>query len=194
MAFQEHQNLAYSTVATAPVPAASGTFLIVASGDGTIFPTPPFSATVWPANTDPFITNAEIVLVTDRIGDTFEIVRAQENSTAKNILVGYQIANTITNLTFTTIQNLLKNNEPKSYLVGTTASAPTAGTTTWVLADFANAYVALFINGQKVYNSDMGNGAPYLSAKTLSSTTITINNYTWVAGDIAEYILIKSST
>lgn len=193
MAFQNHKNLAYSTVATAPVPATSGTFLIVASGDGAIFPTPPFSATVWPANTDPFITNAEIVLVTDRIGDTFEITRAQEGTTARNIIATDQIAATITVLTFTAIQDLLMSNEPKSYRVGTTANAPTNGASTWVLSDFANSYVALFLNGQKVYNQDMGNGAPYIT-KVLASTTVTITNATFTTDDVVEYILIKSSS
>ena len=194
MAFYGRSNFAYALVATPPVPASSGTFLIVTAGLGAIFPTTrPFPATIWPANVNPLTTNGEVVLVTDIIGDTMEIVRSQESSTAMPVAVGYQIAATLTKGVFTQFEVLLQNNEPKSYLVGTTASAPTNGATTWVLSDFANAYVALFLNGQKVYNQDMGNGAPYIT-KVLASTTVTITNATFTTGDVVEYILIKSSS
>ena len=194
MAFYGRKIFSYALVATPPVPATSGTFLIVTAGFGTIFPTPPFPATIWPPSVNPLTTNGEVVLVTDIIGDTMELTRAQEGSTGQTIVAGYQIAATLSPAVFTQFEVLLQNNEPKSYKVGTTAGAPTALGTTWTVANFANAYVALFIGGQKVYNQDMGNGAPYLSAKTLASDTITINNYTWVTDDIVEYILIKSST
>jgi len=59
-----HKNFAYSTVATAPSPASSGTSLVVQAGDGAKFPTVPFNATVWPAGLQPLTTNAEIVRVT----------------------------------------------------------------------------------------------------------------------------------
>jgi len=193
MAFYGRKIFSYALVATPPVPATSGTFLIVTAGFGTIFPTPPFPATIWPPSVNPLTTNGEVVLVTDIIGDTMEIVRATEGSTAQTIVAGYQIAATLSPSVFTQFEVLFQNNEPKSYLVGTTANAPTNGATTWVLADFENAYVALFLNGQKVYNQDMGNGAPYIT-KVLASTTVTITNATFTTGDVVEYILIKSST
>src|SRR3990170_1682707 len=96
-----HKNFAYSTVATAPVPADSGTSLIVASGAGALFPAPPFNVTVWPASAQPLASNAEIVRVTDITGDTFTIVREQEGSAARAIIVGDQIAATITAKTLT---------------------------------------------------------------------------------------------
>jgi len=105
MAFDDHKNFAYSTVATAPSPADSGTSLDVQSGDGSKFPTPPFNATVWPANQQPTTSNAEIVRVTAISTDTFTITRAQEGSSARSIQVGDQIAATITAKSLTDIEN-----------------------------------------------------------------------------------------
>ncbi len=96
MPFDSHANLAYSTVATAPSPAASGTSLDVATGQGSLFPTPPFNVTIWPTGTNPTAANAEIARVTGISGDTLTITRAQEGSGARTVLVGDQIANTIT--------------------------------------------------------------------------------------------------
>ena len=113
MAHDDHKNFAYSTIATAPSPATSGTSLVVASGDGTKFPTPPFNATVWPAGSRPTLTGsaattAEIVRVTNISTDTFTIIRAngatgEPNNTSVNrsIGVGDQIAATVTAKTFT---------------------------------------------------------------------------------------------
>ena len=91
-----HKNFAYSTVATAPSPATSGTSLVVATGDGAVFPTPPFNATVWITAANPLAANAEIVRVTGIAGDTLTIARAQEGSTARTIVATDQIAATIT--------------------------------------------------------------------------------------------------
>jgi hypothetical protein len=102
-----HKNFAYSTVATAPVPAASGLTLVVFAGDGAKFPSVSFNATVWPANTQPTTANAEIVRVTNIATDTFTITRAQESSAARSIVVGDQIAATITVKAFTDIENTL---------------------------------------------------------------------------------------
>lgn len=100
-----YKNFAYSTVATAPSPAASGTSLVVATGDGILFPTPPFNATVWPTGTQPTPDNAEIVRVTNISTDTFTITRTQESTSARTILVGDQIAATITAKTFEDVEN-----------------------------------------------------------------------------------------
>src|SRR6266513_2196391 len=91
-----HKNFAYSTVLTAPSPASSGTSLVVQSGDGTKFPAVSFNATVWPAGAQPLTTNAEIVRVTAISTDTFTITRTQESTSARSIIVGDQIAQTIT--------------------------------------------------------------------------------------------------
>lgn len=107
MAYDSHKNFAYSTVLTAPSPADTGTSLVVQSGDGTKFPTAPFNATVWPTGVQPLTTNAEIVRVTVISTDTFTITRAQESSTARSIVVGDQIAATITAKTLTDAESHL---------------------------------------------------------------------------------------
>ncbi len=99
-----HTNFAYSTIATAPSPADSGTSLVVTAGAGTKFPAVPFNATIWPAGTQPLSTNAEIVRVTAISTDTFTITRTQEGTNARSIAVGDQIAASITAKTFTDIE------------------------------------------------------------------------------------------
>lgn len=101
-----HKNFAISAVVTAPSPATSGTSLVVTTGQGARFPTPPFNATIWPSGTIPDPTNAEIVRVTDISTDTFTIVREQEDTTAMTVGVGDQIAATITVKTLTDVENL----------------------------------------------------------------------------------------
>lgn len=96
-----HANFAYSTVATAPSPATSGTSLVVATGDGVRFPTVPFNATVWPTGSSPTAANAEIVRVTAISTDTLTITRTQEGSSARTVVVGDQIAATVTAKTLT---------------------------------------------------------------------------------------------
>jgi hypothetical protein len=105
--FDEHKNLAISTVATAPSPATSGTSLVVASGEGSRFPATPFNASAWPSDAEPTAANAEIVRVTDRSSDTLTIARAQEGTTARSIAVGWKIAATITAKTLTDIESAI---------------------------------------------------------------------------------------
>lgn len=92
-----HANFAYSTVLSDPQPAGIGNTLTVQSGEGALFPTPPFNATVWPINDQPSSANAEIVRVTAINGDVFTIERRQEGSYSRDIQIGDQIAATITN-------------------------------------------------------------------------------------------------
>lgn len=98
---QDHKNFAYSTVLTAPSPASSGTSLTVQVDQARLFPDPPFNATIWPTASQPLSTNAEIITVTDVVDDTFTIVRAQEGTNARNVVVGDQIAATLTAQTLT---------------------------------------------------------------------------------------------
>ena len=104
-----HVNFAYALVAVAPIPASSGTSLTITSGLGSLFPaTSPiiaFNAVVWPVNTKASILNAEFVRVTTRSGDVFTILRAQESSNARVIVVGDQIALTVTAKTFKDIED-----------------------------------------------------------------------------------------
>ena len=79
----------------APSPTASGTTLQVKSGDGVLFPSTPFYVTAHPADDIPTIANAEKLQVTDVSGDTFTVVRAQGDTEAKSILVGWRVSNAI---------------------------------------------------------------------------------------------------
>lgn len=104
-----HANFAYSTVATAPSPATSGTSLVVAAGQGALFPAVPFNATIWPTAAQPTAANAEIVRVTAISTDTLTITRAQEGSSARTVVVGDQIAATITKQTLTDIEGAFRS-------------------------------------------------------------------------------------
>jgi len=105
-----HANFAYSTVATAPSPTLSGTSLVVAAGQGALFPAPPFNAVVWPATSPlPLAANAEIVRVTGVSTDTFTIVRGPQTANDPGginapIAVGWQIMESITRKTLTNIE------------------------------------------------------------------------------------------
>jgi hypothetical protein len=105
MPFDAHKNLAIGTIYIQPTPPASGVYLFVNPGDGARFPTPPFNATVWPANEPPTPVNAEILRVTGIDGDGFNIVRAQEGSTARAIAPGDLLAATITAKVITDIES-----------------------------------------------------------------------------------------
>jgi len=102
-----HKNFAYSTVATAPSPGVSGTSLVVAAGDGVKFPTPPFNVTIWPIGVIPLTTNAEIARCTAISTDTLTLARAQEGSSARTVIIGDQVAATITAKTLTDVENQL---------------------------------------------------------------------------------------
>lgn len=103
--FQPHVNFGYSTVAVAPSPATTGTSLTVQAGNGLIFPTPPFEATIWAASTLPNANTSEIVYVTAIVTDTFTIVRNDDSSNTRSIIVGDQIAATITANIITSIES-----------------------------------------------------------------------------------------
>lgn len=105
--YDQRKNLAAGVVLTAPVPATTGVTIILQAGQGAFFPAPPFNATLWPANTVPTIANAEFVRVTAVVGDTLTITRAQQASTGKVAVVGFQIAETWTALDLQNIERVL---------------------------------------------------------------------------------------
>lgn len=139
MAPDLHANFAYSTVATAPSPATSGTSLVVAAGNGALFPTPPFNVTIWPTGTQPLSTNAEIARVTGVSTDTFTIVRAQESTSARTVVVGDQIAATITKKTLveaeTTVLSYVEWTADVTITSTTAAGANTVATAASVTVD-----------------------------------------------------------
>lgn len=130
MAFDSHKNFAYSTVATAPSPATSGTSLVVAAAGGAKFPTPPFNASIWPIGVQPTSANAEIVRVTGISTDTLTITRAQEGSSARTVVIGDQIAATVTSKTFTDVETQV--------LRLTSRQGGTTGNATWQTAGTSN--------------------------------------------------------
>lgn len=145
--FDAHANFAYSTVATAPSPATSGTSLIVHAGDGAKFPAAPFNVTIWPAGSAPLASNAEIARCTLVATDTLTIVRAQEGSSARSIGVGDQIAATITVKTLTDIEAQTGVGGgltiPYTYSSRRDA-APTAGQFSWyVISNWATSILAV---------------------------------------------------
>lgn len=176
-AFDAHKNLAYSTVATAPSPALSGTSLVVAAGQGSRFPAAPFNATVWPANQIPTPANSEIVRITAIATDTFTITRTTESTSARSISVGDQIAATITAKTLTDVENVAlwveqstantgTQNDfdlsgPKTYLRCTGAAPSFSGFTVNGAAPYAGCQVLIECLGTtaKVTNQDAGSTA-----------------------------------
>ena len=90
-----HTNLAFTTVATAPSPASSGTTLTVATGAGALFPTAPFNVTVSPASATraTIASQAEILRVTSKgSGDNWTISRAAAGpNAARSIVVGDEV-------------------------------------------------------------------------------------------------------
>ncbi len=89
-------NFAYSTVATAPSPATSGTSLVVQAGDGAKFPTAPFDVVLYAVGTQPLIGNAEIARCTAVSTDTLTLTRAQYGTTAQSVAVGWAVDNAVT--------------------------------------------------------------------------------------------------
>lgn len=80
--------------------------------------------------------------------------------------------------------------EPKTYIVGATSGAPTAGANTWTNAAFANSWVIIVLGRSITIDlTDAGDGSPYIS-KVLASTTLTVNNYTFNNADILTATLI----
>src|SRR5665213_2163919 len=109
MAFDAHKNLSYSTIAVAPSPALSGTTATLQTGDGTKFPAVPFNVLIWPPNTLPLISNAEIARVTAMSGDAITAMTRATNTEPnvvgpRSVLVGDQIAVAVTGKTIIDIE------------------------------------------------------------------------------------------
>lgn len=159
LSFDAKNNFAITTVATAPSPATSGTSLIVNSGDGAKFPTAPFNAVVWPANTQPSTSNAEVVRVTAISTDTLTITRTQEGTSARTIGIGDQIAQNITKKYLTDIESAFQTASASIAPVGSvqmwlTSSAPTG----WVILDGTNLSRSTYSELFGVWGTTFGSG------------------------------------
>lgn len=124
-----HKNFAYSTVLVAPVTALAGTTMTIQPGDGSKFPDCPFNATVWPTGVQPISTNAEIVRVTNIQDDVLTIVRTQEGSANRSIVINDQIAATITAQTLVDAEDPLTTWAPMLLANGATALQTLASAT-----------------------------------------------------------------
>ncbi len=129
--FDHHINFGYSNVLTPPSPANSGPSLTVLAGEGSKFPSASFNVSIWPAGSTANNINCEICKVTGVSTDTLLMTRAQEGTSARTILVGDQIAATITAKTITDIEginyNLIGSGDP--------ASNPTDTGQTWTYSN-----------------------------------------------------------
>lgn len=175
MVFDQHSNFAYSTVVVAPLPATSGASLTVVTGNGSLFPTPPFNATMWPAGIPPTNSNAEVVRITAVASDTFTITRAQEGTSAQPISAGYQIAATMTAKTFTDIEAFLANNK-LNIPTGSNASAGTgtlSGGTVTISTTAVTASSLIFLTDTA--SSITNVGALTVSAK-VAGTSFTVTS------------------
>lgn len=144
MPFDAHKNFAYGTVLTAPVPALSGTSIVLRAGDGAKFPAAPFNVTVWPASVGPLAATAEIMRVTAIVGDTLTVSRAQEGSSAVAVAVGYQVAATITTKTFEDIEAMITRGTADP------VDPPAATNFCYIRTDTGNLWYALGANWIKL--------------------------------------------
>lgn len=125
-------NFARSTVATAPSPASSGTSLVLAAGEGALFPDPgtdgAFNVVLWPAaDSAPTATTAEVVRVTARSTDTLTITREQEGTTGKTVATSWNVALTFTKKGYDDIVSSSGTSSGSGILTGGGLSIGTGG-------------------------------------------------------------------
>jgi hypothetical protein len=172
-----HKNFAYSTIATAPSPAVSGTSLVVASGQGTLFPTPPFNATVWPSNAQPTSFNAEIVRVTAISTDV--IVNADINSAAgivdtklATISTAGKVSNSATTATDANTANaIVARDASGNFSAGTITAALTGAASSNVLKAGDTMTGNLIMDDQKEirFREGSGGGTNYAAIRAPST-------------------------
>lgn len=165
------KNLAQGIVATAPSPATSGTSVVLRSGEGAHFDTPPFLATAAPPDQLSNPDYAEIVLVTAKSTDTLTIVRAKRGTSAKSIAAGWIIANGIYTENVYGFNVTVSTAAATAAKVGTT----TAGDYTPTLGDIVN---VTFSNGNTVATPTLnidGSGAKNIRLGNANVTTAFFN-------------------
>jgi hypothetical protein len=181
-----HKNFAYSLVATAPVPATTGTSLVVSGGQGTLFPTVPFNATIWPTNAQPLSTNAEIITVTNITDDTFTIVRAQEGTSSRTVIVGDQIAATITAKTLVDAENYVASHSHEVGVEGDpTLTDGTGGDAGKVM--IASVHAWFFTDATKVDTEEHT-----IAESAYLTLTDDVNNYICADRDTDAWVILTS--
>ena len=156
------KNFSYATVLTAPSPAASGTSLVLNSGQGARFPDPSgdgeYNIVIKPFREIPTSANAEICRVTGRSTDTLTITREQESSSARTIIATDEVylamtkktvdelvtkddTQTLTNKTLTSplfqgsIDGWISANASWSYASATTITVPSGAVSKYQKGD-----------------------------------------------------------
>lgn len=118
-----HANFGYGVVTVAPSPATSGTALSVSNADAAAFPDPAsgeYNVTVWPDASQPTNGTAEILRFTAKgaadsggAGHTqFTITRTQESTSARIVIIGDQLAISITKKTLTDVETVANAAQP----------------------------------------------------------------------------------
>lgn len=120
------RDLAIGQVATAPSPATSGLTLVLNGGQGADMPTTlPLKVIAFPPGTVASKVNAEHLLVTNISTDTLTFVRAQGETSAQSIAVGWLIAAAIFSEDVNSINSVING----ACMVAQRPSAPSLSTT-----------------------------------------------------------------
>lgn len=97
MSLDAAANFCYGTVTTAPSPATSGTSVVITLLGGCTLPVAPWNAFIWITGVGPLQSNAEIIRCTafsqvGAVATLSVILRAQESTAARTIVIGDQFA------------------------------------------------------------------------------------------------------
>lgn len=164
------KDFATGTVLTAPTPATSGPSVTLQSGEGARFPVAPFYAVAHPDYQLPTLDNAEKILVTAKVGDTFTITRAQGDTTAKSIAVGWRISNAVF------AADLFTGSQVTAETPG--GSVNGSNTAFTVTTAFTSGSLRVFLNGQRLKR---GASDDYTENASLTGFTM---NYAPASGDV----------
>ena len=123
MAHDQHTNLASALILTAPSPSISGLSLTLVTGKAARFPVAPFNCVLCPPDVTSSLDNSEIVRVTQVVGDTFTITRAQESTTAKAVIAGWTAFNAPTVKVFTDLEADIAARQPRVLVDELTSTA-----------------------------------------------------------------------
>lgn len=172
---------------------------MVAAGKGALFPTPPFNATVWPTAAQPLSTTAEIVRVTGVSTDTLRIVRAQESSSARSIIVGDQIAATVTAKTLTDVESGFSPDLALTEMVSSVTNTIPAATSAYCCSDYelaATAYAITPAGDGRTANANWVVASPITLTGTVVLTAINVRSVIatfGVAGNMRAGVYADSS-
>lgn len=169
---------------------SSATTMTVATGTGSLFPSPAggqyFSVTLLAAGSTVAVPN-EIVYCTSRTGDTFTIVRAQEGTTALGWNVGDMVSNDVTAAYLNQTAQITDIQAQTGNFANDTG---TANTGLAALNPIPTSYAALLGAPIRVYKVNATNtGAYTLNVNGLGAQSVTITGGALGAGQLeAEHI------